>query len=143
MASRVEHDANAFLRLMRSEGGSQVVCKSDARVELLDGDVEVNHHLLLARRSRPKRGDVVSFVLEREAGAAGRWLQHHPPVLGCCARPGGLVYRHRPSQQPLVERSEPARIGTVENCRGDMCSWIRHDCILPGARAVRQRLTSR
>ncbi|MEY2415421.1 MAG: hypothetical protein QOH53_755, partial [Ilumatobacteraceae bacterium] len=46
MSCGVEHDPDIVLWLVIAEPGSDFAGKGDALVEVLDGDVEVHHHLL-------------------------------------------------------------------------------------------------
>src|SRR5713226_1652048 len=66
----VEHHADVLLELVLRKPGSRFSSPGHALIEVLDGDVEMHHHLLLARRCRPDRREVVRLVLERQPGPA-------------------------------------------------------------------------
>lgn len=64
MPPRVEHDADTFRWRVLGERDTRFECRRDPRVEILDCDVDVEHHLLVAWDGRPYRLSVVLFPLE-------------------------------------------------------------------------------
>ena len=136
MSGGVEHHPNMRLRLMVGGRCSQVHCPSGRGVEIVDGDVEVDHHLLCVGFGRPHRALVVGFVLERQAGASLRRLQHRPTVFGRFAGARPLADRDRPPEQLFVERGKGTWIRRTEHGRGEACAWGCH------AHILRQRMPS-
>src|SRR4051794_29155602 len=134
---RIEHDPYVGLRLVFRSPRSELDGVGNTCVQIVDGDVEVHHHLLLTCRRRPHRRLVTGLVLERETGAPFRWLQHHPTVLSWLARSRRLADGDRPSQQPFVERGETSRVRSAEHGCGKGCAGSSHRLI------VRHSSTSR
>src|SRR6266567_3342314 len=106
MPGRVEVDPDVLLRLEVREGraGRERVLAGCG--EIIDPDVEVHHHLLVARPGWPGRPDVGVFGLERQARAAVRRPECHPAIL---IRPGW------PAEEPAVETGEFAGVWRVQD----------------------------
>jgi len=101
MARRVEVDADVLLGLIAGQGcpvGDGVLA---CGCQILDGDIKMHLHLLIARPGRPYRRLVLRLGLERQASATVGGPQFYP------AR---LVLLHRPAQQPAIEIRQSARI---------------------------------
>lgn len=108
----IEAHPHVVLRLVLGDDGPRCHGAGAGRVEVVDLDVEVRHHQLLARPSRPRRPHVGGLGLEREAGASARWCSQRHPVR--------LVRAHRPPEQPLVEAGELPGVGGVEHGGGQI-----------------------
>ena len=127
MPCRVEHDPDIVLWLMIAEPGSDLAGKGHAFVEVLDGDVEMHHHLLLAGRGRPGRCRIVRVILERQSSASFGRSQHHPAVFGLFAGSGRLADYHHPAEQTFVERGKRSRVGessTAAEIRVRGCAMV-------------------
>src|SRR5215472_15501391 len=104
VASGVKVDANIVLRLIPGQdraGGDRVLA---CCCQVLDGDIKMYLHLLIARAGRPHGRRVLRLGLERQAGAA---------VVGTQLHPAGLILLHLPAQQTAVEVGQRACIGRV------------------------------
>ena len=75
VASRVEHHPNPGLGLKLSQASAALQGPRDARLQILDGDVKVHHHLLLATRRGPDWRGIVLLVREGQSG----WKHLHCP----------------------------------------------------------------
>lgn len=64
VTGRVEHNANIVLWLILCEGRPCIYRPSDSFVEIIYGDVEMQHHLLFARCCGPDGREVARLVLE-------------------------------------------------------------------------------
>lgn len=67
MAVGVGQHADVILRLECRKRRARVHCKYDAGFEVVDLDVEVHLHLLVAGLRRPNRRDVIHLELECNA----------------------------------------------------------------------------
>ena len=66
MAGGVEHHADVVLGLVLGERCARLDCPGDSDIEVVDLDVEVDHHLLLTGNGRPSGWLVVLLPLELE-----------------------------------------------------------------------------
>ena len=102
MSCRVEHDPNIVLWLVIGETWLRVLAgERHAFLEVLDGDVEMDHHLLLAGRGRPDRCDVVrrrTGTTVRLPPSGDRSITH--PSSGCSpGLAGSLTTTIQPSSR--------------------------------------------
>lgn len=70
MSSRVEHDSDVVLRLMIGKGRTGFEGPGDARFEVVNCDVEMSLHVLIAGRCRPHGWNMIWLGLERKPGAS-------------------------------------------------------------------------
>lgn len=98
MPGRIKKDPDVLLRL---EGRQRRAASGRVRtvsLKVVNHDVQVHHHLLVARTGRPHRRDMVGLQLEGQASAATRIGQRHPVR---------LIGPHRPAEQ-LPDKRLPA-----------------------------------
>ena len=81
----------------------------DARLEVVDLDLQVHHHLLVARACLPHRARVALLGLEVQALAAVRRPQDHP---------AGFFRAGRPAKEAAVEVREHVGVGRVDGGPG-------------------------
>lgn len=81
MTGGIEHHPNVILWLEVGEDGSGFDRPRHTGVEVVDTDIEVDHHLLFTGASRPHRCDMIRLRLERQSGSALRVPKHHPIAL--------------------------------------------------------------
>jgi hypothetical protein len=121
MPSRIEHDNDAaLLRLMFRNTRAKRDCEVDqfeeawasifSGAQVVDGDVQVHTHLLLAGDGRPHRWHKRLLPLKLELLIAGRRPHKRP-----CARHGLGPIDNAPSQQRCIELGHRERIRTAEN----------------------------
>jgi hypothetical protein len=102
MTCRVEVNADVILGLIAGQDCPARDGMLACGCQILDGDIKMHLHLLIARTGRPYRRLVPRLGLEGQASATIGGPQFHP------AR---LVLLHCPAQQPAVEIRQGARIG--------------------------------
>lgn len=101
----VDHDSNAFLRLVGRELRSSVDGPGDGCLQVLDAEVEVLRRALASSLARPDRSGVVLVILEVQSGCghAFRWTQLGPAVVWRVPRPRALLRGDAPAQEIGVE----------------------------------------
>jgi len=67
------------LRLMLRNGRPVVNCFTHCNVEIVDGDVEMHHHLLFTSVSRPHRSLKVVIALKTCERGRSRYTNRGPP----------------------------------------------------------------
>ncbi len=92
----------------------------DPGIEVVDLDVEVDHHLLRISNGRPLWWLVVLLPLELELEVSLWGAQLGPPVLGRVAVPRSLALDHRPAEKLFVEAGEADGVGGVEHRSADL-----------------------
>jgi len=102
VAGRVDHHSDEFLRLIGREPGARSKRMSHSDVEIIDFEIEVNHHLLFGGIARPHRWHEIGFRGESQSHAAVGGTQRHPI---------GLDLPEGASQQPLIKGSVGVGIG--------------------------------
>jgi hypothetical protein len=115
VACGVQADAHVVLGLevgQRRALGHRVLHRGRQVVDL---DLQVHHHLLVARAGRPGRADVARLGLEVQRVSAVRRAQDDP------AR---FLDPRGPAQQPPVEAGQRVRVGRVDVGPGDRQSWM-------------------
>jgi hypothetical protein len=117
MVGRVREHANVLLGLELRERGTRVERVRDGGVEVLDLDVEVQHHLLPLALGGPRGSLVELLELEGQPGACLGWPQGDP-----C----GVVVHDGPAQELLVEARERPWVRGVEHGRGERRRWSLH-----------------
>src|SRR4051794_4646484 len=125
MAGGVEHDAHVVLGLELGLGRAELERPGHGRLQFVGADVDMGHHLLLARLVGPGGPHVLVLALERQAGpAAGR------PDL----RPLGVVADHRPAEELTVEAGQALGIRRPQHCGRDLEVGLRrHTSGVPDA----------
>src|SRR5262249_53890602 len=111
-----------LLRLKISErraGGDRVRA---GLLEVIDLDIQMHHHLLVARAGRPHRADVAAFGLERKTDSA---------IMSTERLPSGFVGPGLPAEQPAVEVRELPCVWRIEHHAGDRHRG-RHPYLPPG-----------
>ncbi len=132
MPGRIEHDAHELLRLVLGLPGAQPFGSRDGGVEVVDPDVEMQLHLLIARARGPARLEVLVLALEGEPDLTlARLRLDHDPV-GVV-----VIVAVAPTQELHVERGEPARVRSAEDGVGQAEGRCTHASTLgrqPGPR---------
>jgi hypothetical protein len=94
MTRGVEADPHIILGLEVRERPARLDRVRDARLEVVHLDLQVHHHLLVARTGRPDRAHVPLLGLEVQRVTAARRLEDDP---------AGFVRAGRPAEEPAVE----------------------------------------
>ncbi len=101
MPIRIEHHSYIRLRLSIRRDRSQFDRARDAPLEIVDPDIEMDHHQLFAIDRRPDRPLVTIFVVKGQSHPAGGRTDPEPSL---------AVFDNGPTQQLRIEPSQPARI---------------------------------
>ena len=102
VAGRVDHHPHQLLRLIRGFPGTSGKRMGYRFVQIVNLEVEVDHHLLFRGIARPDGW--------HEVGLGGE-SQSHAAVGGTQRYPVGLVLPVRTTEQPSVEGSEDVSVG--------------------------------
>ena len=97
VAVRVEMDPDVVLGLVIGEARAAIPGMRAAGFEVVYPNLEMHHHLLLARFSGPDGRNVYVFYVERQSNSS-LWIWQLYPV--------SLVDGDGPSQQSFVEAGE-------------------------------------
>jgi 6-phosphogluconate dehydrogenase (decarboxylating) len=122
MPGRIEADSHVVLGLELRERGALGDRVRRGLFQVIDLDLQVHHHLLVAGRGRPDRGRVLGFGLEVQRQAAAGRPEDHPV---------GLLDSRGPAEQPPVEVRERVGVGGVDVDAGDRQAWLWHVTDLP------------
>ena len=106
MARRVNHHPDEFLRLIRRQPGACGEGMSQSDLEIIDFEVEMNHHLLFGGIARPHRWHEIRLGGERQSHAAVGRTQRHPV---------GFDFPEGAPKQPLIKGSVGVSIGRIEH----------------------------
>jgi len=114
MTRRVDHHPYQFLRLIGGQPGAGGEGMCHRFVEIVDFEVEVNHHLLFGGIARPDRWHEIGFGGESQRRATILRTQGHPIGLGL---PEGTA------EQPLIEGSVGVGIGRIKHDLRQRDAW--------------------
>ena len=120
VARGIQVDADVVLGLMPGQdrpGGDRVRA---CCCQVLDGNIKMHLHLLIARAGGPHRRHVLRLGLERQASVT---------IVGTQLHPAGLVLLDLPAQQSAIEVRQRACIGRVK----DHARQRQPGCLIHGA----------
>ena len=106
MTGRVDEHPDVGLRLVLGDAGAEGDGVRGRLLEVVDQEVEVQHHLLVTGSARPPRRHVRRLAGERQGRATRGGLQCHPVR---------LVGADRSAEQADVEVGELVGVGAVED----------------------------
>lgn len=119
----VKHDPYTFLRLVLCKPGTLLESKCQPDFEVVDLDVEVEHHQLFSGNRRPGGRYVVLLPLEFDLGVSPGRPDFCPAVLGRVSGPGTLGRDYFPPEETLVEPGKANGIGSVEHRTDKRQPW--------------------
>ena len=102
MTRRVEHHFHQLLRLIRRHPGADSKGMSYRFVQIVDFEVEMDHHLLIRGSAGPDR--------RHEIGLGGESLSH-ASIGGSQRHPVRLDFSVAAAKLPLIEGSEEVGVG--------------------------------
>src|SRR5271166_3462444 len=114
MPRRVDADPHVVLRLEVRERRARLDRVRDALLDVVDLDLQVHHHLLVARAGRPDGAHVPLLGLEVQRVTAARRLEDDP---------AGSFRASRPAEQSAVEVRERVGVGRVDVGPGHGQPW--------------------
>jgi hypothetical protein len=104
MTFGIEEDPHRFLRLVVRHRRAQCDSRQRGGIEVVDGHVQMHHHLLFAFRSRPGWGLEVIVPLKTDEGRRARY-GNRCPIL--------IVLRYRPAKHEGVKGRESIGVSGV------------------------------